>query len=1606
MSSSHTSRTQVPTTSHIRSSGEPISRPSSAASQSSENRGVDGWEIDPNDGTRRLDHMFSSIIGSTSHGTPGDTTVRMPPIAPQSNPVTRNPLPPQRVTNTNRNTGVFVPPANASTRRAPDQAAEDRSREERDFEVAQFNLKQSKWISQTVSAINNTLKKDLILKSDGSNFSFWTRTLKEIGRTHLTGADFFFSPSNNLSFEKIGRAIFLSCIDTTLISDVQDFKLVHLMYDHLKKKFHSISRAAQMNIWYKFMTFKIDSHTPTTGIATTLRDLYAELKTLNVRMSSDAFLGFLLQASIMSSDVGFRSDFEQRIELALQNDGDKSCPTFDSILHLFDICRQQHLLSNPPQAVISTDQTSFYTSTNSQADSFDPSVFLTGIDEAEWPDALDFYAFTAHKCWSCGGENHYARDCPLKNRSNKGVKQTERGPPIGTIVGTIYGHLPSGFAVSSGRFPNLTNRKHPSTSENQHQARRLADYYRPRYGQPVRNSGPRAIEAAQSQRASVSVQAVEIDGLPDDLDDLNFNSMSLGEDLVSQPAIFDTGASHGFTGSKSFLHDFRTLRKPIPVSVATNQGNAFITGYGSLKFLSPDGSTVVIRHILFCEHAKATLISMAALRKANCLVSYDNIDDKFIVQLSDGNILFECPFEPKKNRWCLNYPLIKPDAYDATDRSTSLLSCAVSPVRPAPSLPLSSRPICPVSHDRHLLKSPCLLQLKSTNNVESPFAEPVTSVPGYVWKPTPMTKNEEQLLHLHRVFGHASLRHIRRIVSGKLGHGLPSEVPPGNIHCPVCAISKSTKFNPLDSTFRPASRLDILSVDLIGPFQVDSIDGKKYLLTMRDVGTGFCFAKPLKSKDEANNHIISAINRLEQLTGKRLGILRSDNGGEFANKLLSQFLTGRGIRSERALPYHHYQNGVIERFNRTIAEMGRTILIDSSLPPSFWSFSFVWASHILNRLPNKCSGDITPYEAMIGQKPQYDAFRVFGSIGYAHVPQEVRKKLDPRAIRGHVVAHLGASKGWMLWDPSSNKFVSSAMVRFPTDLVQVPVTKTAAAPREQTTPNKLSLKYVMNLMKLGDFSDEVEFTDQELIVDKIIELCDFYAISVPKNFKQAMKSPEHDEWAKAIAVELSNLEQMRVWVIRHMPQDRKALDGRWVFATKPGVEKGTLRFKARFVAKGYTQVAGVDFNQTFAPTATFVSLRLLLTVAAALNWPVHSFDFVAAYLNSTIDEEVWIKPPEGMSVPAGHGLLLKKALYGTKQAARCWWLHLKGVLENLGYFPSQYDNSLYVLRHADRQGVIWLHVDDGVVTASDLSLLKQLESDLTDLLKIKWEQSLTTIVGVNVKRSTAGFQLSQVSLIDSILAAHWDGSSTATTPLPPGFNATTADISGDPLDSGKYLSIIGSLSYLAVGTRPDICFAVNYLARFAARPGPQHWKGVNHLLNYLAGSRHQLLCLFPQQDEKPLKVYADASWGGEFARSSYGVFITFLNCPILWVSRRQQSVASSTCHAEYMALGTATRQVLWVRHLLKDVLKKDYVGHMFCDNQSAVRVATDDSSNKRTRHSDRDFYITNESLFQKKTTLTWVGTKQQLADIFTKSLPPDLFCSQRALVLNSLSSIL
>jgi hypothetical protein len=131
-----------------------------------------------------------------------------------------------------------------------------------------------------------------------------------------------------------------------------------------------------------------------------------------------------------------------------------------------------------------------------------------------------------------------------------------------------------------------------------------------------------------------------------------------------------------------------------------------------------------------------------------------------------------------------------------------------------------------------------------------------------------------------------------------------------------------------------------------------------------------------------------------------------------------------------------------------------------------------------------------------------------------------------------------------------------------------------------------------------------------------------------------MKSEHAKEWKQAIHTELENLQRKSVWTVKTIPKGRSKLGARWVFATKKN-NNGMTRYKARYVAKGYNQKEGTDFAHTFAPTATFTSMRVLLTIAAKNNWSIYNFDFVAAYLNAPIDEEAWVQAPEGMDVGPG-----------------------------------------------------------------------------------------------------------------------------------------------------------------------------------------------------------------------------------------------------------------------------------------------------------------------------------------------------------------------------------
>jgi len=184
------------------------------------------------------------------------------------------------------------------------------TKDERDCQLSELKLKKNKLVSSTVASIVAGMKKEDVLQPDGSNFGQWIRGLREVSLTGLSSAEFFFENCASKTFERIGRAVMLASVHSSLIPDLQFIDTAHKMYLSLKKKFKTVSRAAQMNIWRRLMAFWVDPSTPSSGIALTLLEMYSEWKAVNMSCRGDSFLGFILQAAVMQSNAPYKADFE------------------------------------------------------------------------------------------------------------------------------------------------------------------------------------------------------------------------------------------------------------------------------------------------------------------------------------------------------------------------------------------------------------------------------------------------------------------------------------------------------------------------------------------------------------------------------------------------------------------------------------------------------------------------------------------------------------------------------------------------------------------------------------------------------------------------------------------------------------------------------------------------------------------------------------------------------------------------------------------------------------------------------------------------------------------------------------------------------------------------------------------------------------------------------------------------------------------------------------------------------------------------------------------------------------------------------------------------
>ncbi|XP_066319578.1 uncharacterized mitochondrial protein AtMg00810-like [Miscanthus floridulus] len=373
----------------------------------------------------------------------------------------------------------------------------------------------------------------------------------------------------------------------------------------------------------------------------------------------------------------------------------------------------------------------------------------------------------------------------------------------------------------------------------------------------------------------------------------------------------------------------------------------------------------------------------------------------------------------------------------------------------------------------------------------------------------------------------------------------------------------------------------------------------------------------------------------------------------------------------------------------------------------------------------------------------------------------------------------------------------------------------------------------------------------------------------PPSVRAALRD---SEWHAAMQTEFDALQANQTWTLVPRPPHANVIAGKWLFKNKLNPDGSLERRKARWVVRGFSQRPGVDFHQTFSPVVKPASIRTLV-----------------------------------------------KSLYGLKQAPRAWFQRLNAHLRSLGFTATSSDSSLFVFKDGAALAYLLVYVDDIILTGSSATLLQQIVAALCKEFAIKDLGALKFFLGVQVRRDSRGFFLTQSQYTEDILErAGMSNCKPATTPVDDKQKLSVHD--GDPeMDATFYRSITGALQYLTL-SRPDIAYAVNQACLYMHKPRAAHWNLVKRILRYLRGTIDHGLRI-SVSSTTDLKAYSDADWAGcpDTRRSTSGYCVYLGDSLVSWSSKRQQTVSRSSAEAEYRGVANAAAECCWIRNLLHEL---------------------------------------------------------------------------------------
>jgi len=879
---------------------------------------------------------------------------------------------------------------------------------------------------------------------------------------------------------------------------------------------------------------------------------------------------------------------------------------------------------------------------------------------------------------------------------------------------------------------------------------------------------------------------------------------------------------------------------------------------------------------------------------------------------------------------------------------------------------------------------------------------------------TTSTGYECTLEQAHKLLAHADLKSVKATAKAR-GWKLTTHTMP---LCGACALAKARNKSVTKQLAPKAEKAgERLFIDLSGPYTNNQSIAKYWLLVVDDM-SGMAWTTFLQTKNQAAKKIEAHLRQL-RAGGKPPKYIRTDNGSELV-KSIKDLSTRLNFKVETTAPYTPQQNGRVERVFPTIFTRAHAMMLDAKLTPDaktkLWP-EFVATSTVLYNNIKRAGRDKTNqemYHGVTNIQGIMNNLVIPGSVAYVKEPDKTRK-LQEKSFKCIVLGYAPnhPRDTYRLYNPKTKAVIVSRNVTFssyhggikPQDGLER-VIEVDDDPEESDNENeseepvddesdnepesekqKQQGRVQSELAKLHtSYNPTMEEHKVEIIMTTTLQSDP----GTPKHYKDIYTSADPTGWDAAAQRELNSIVERKVFGkhLDDLPVGAHALETRWVFKEKDNGLK-----KARLVVKGYNQIPGVDYTETFSPVASQSTILLVLAFSLyqrqmKRQWDIHVIDVETAFLNGDLDEKIYIAKPEGYKSNSKF-IKLEKALYGLVQAPLQFFKCCKEVLltEQEGCSQSKVDPCLFMVREDNRiTALVVLYVDDCCL-CGEPKTVQRIKDTFREAFTIKDLGPIKKYLGVKYEVTQDGIKINMNDYFKELIKDFEHDWGQVKEKPTPGINIARTE-SPEAVTKEQheaYRSYVGRIMFGVQKGFPSGSSAIRSLCEKLGSPSQSDWKKLTNLIGYL--KVYEPITITVPTELTP-EVYVDAGYAPEPDRLSItGMMVTVGGSLIGWRSSKQTGITLSSTEAEYVALATGGTEVRFLNTLLAEVddkWKERPRAKLYEDNQATIFLSKHQQLSQRTKHIDIKTRFINEMVENKEVDVEYVKTEDNVADIASK----------------------